>query len=178
MHAYEQSSYIQDLHLDDALKSPDAFYEFFSLPNPFRTEAWDVYHCTCYIHASDVFCIYVYVCSLPRHSSVVCSTTISPSWTIARFPSSYQVRTAAIYVLHAHSHRLVHFACICCLRCVCVYTQEGCIHILPDMVPVPVRLRLDDGRYVGEWCMVDRKIEVPPALDIFAKSKDTVALHQ
>ena len=46
------------------------------------------------------------------------------------------------------------------------------------MVPVPVRLRLDDGRYVGEWCMVDRKIEVPPVLDIFAKAKDTVALHQ
>ena len=46
------------------------------------------------------------------------------------------------------------------------------------MVPVPVRLRLDDGHYVGEWCMVDRKIEVPAVLDIFAKAKDTVALHQ
>ena len=60
---------------------------------------------------------------------------------------------------------------------VCVYTQEGCIHQLPDMVPVPVRLRLIDGQYVGEWCLCDRKIEVPPELDLFLKSKDTVALH-
>ena len=63
MHAYAQSSYIQELDLDDALKSPDAFYEFFSLPNPYRTEACDVYHCTCYSHAS---CVAVHMCMFVR----------------------------------------------------------------------------------------------------------------
>ena len=57
-----QSSYMQELDLDDALKSPDAFYEFFSIPNPFRTEACNVYHCTCYIHASCVICTCVHAC--------------------------------------------------------------------------------------------------------------------
>ena len=131
--------------------------------------------------------LYICVClfvdgmtpSVLRRSSGICSTTKSTTSTSVKFPISYQARTAAICVLHTHSHRLVHLACICCHRCVCVYvyTQEGCIHQLPDMVPVPVRLRKEDGRYVGEWCLCDRKIEVPAALDRFSKAKDTVALH-
>ena len=80
--------------------------------------------------------LYICVClfvdgmtpSVLRRSSGICSTTKSTTSTSVKFPISYQARTAAICVLHTHSHRLVHLACICCHRCVCACIYAGGMH--------------------------------------------------
>ena len=54
--------------------------------------------------------------------------------------------------------------------------EEGSLHTLPDGVLVTVRLRFDriKRKYVAEWLLPDRRIEIPADNDIFKATETLV----
>ena len=53
---------------------------------------------------------------------------------------------------------------------------EGSLHTLPDGVLVTVRLRFDyvKKKYVADWLLPDRRIEIPADNDIFKAAETLV----
>lgn len=46
-------------------------------------------------------------------------------------------------------------------------SPDGIVFDLPDGVATFVRLVFKNGRYVGQWCIADRAVEIPDDLDMF-----------
>ena len=54
--------------------------------------------------------------------------------------------------------------------------EEGSLHTLPDGVLVTVRLRFDrfKKKYIAEWLLPDRRLEIPADNDIFKAAETLV----